>query len=59
MKNLTIFSIATDNYLDYWIDLVRSAIKYFDSDISIQWITFTNREQDTPTDIRLHFGNDL
>ena len=59
MGDLTIFSIATDRYLDFWIDLASSANLYLDKEIKLQWILFTNRESAIPENIRLELGSNL
>jgi len=41
--NLTIVSVATGKYLDYWREMYLSAIRYLDPAIKIQFIVFTDK----------------
>lgn len=52
MTQLTIFSVATDSYLEFWIDLYDSAEQFLDDNLTIQWIVFTNRPSDIPIQVR-------
>lgn len=59
VHDLTIFTIATDKYFEYWVSLVESAKKYLSKDISTQWIVFTNRSEDLAQKIELTSDMDL
>jgi hypothetical protein len=59
MTRLTIFSVATDRYLEFWLELLRSAEKFLDKDLIVQWILFTNREKDIPFSVIDHLGTNL
>jgi hypothetical protein len=59
MHDLTIFTIATDKYLQYWLDLVKSSNTYLSKDISVQWIVFTNRGDELQNDTALVSKIDL
>ena len=48
---LTIFTVATDRYIEFWCELAKSVIQNFDSTISIQWFVFTNRKNDIPDEL--------
>ena len=41
--DLTIVSVATGKYLDYWLKMYLSAIRYLDPAIKIQFIVFTDK----------------
>ena len=45
MIDLTIFSVATERYLPFWVNLVKSAQKHISGDISVQWVLFTDLEE--------------
>jgi len=47
MKNshLTIVTIATDRYIHFWVELLESALKFIDLEISVEWILFTNMSE--------------
>jgi hypothetical protein len=59
MVNITLISIATDRYIDYWVDLVRSSYNKFAPDKKYNWILFTNKEKTIPKDIVQYFGDKL
>ena len=59
MGSLTIFSVATDRYLEHWINLVRSSSGFTENNLSVQWILFTNREGEIPSDIKLNMRDML
>jgi hypothetical protein len=59
MTRLTIFSVATDRYLEFWFELLRTAEQFLDIDLNVQWILFTNRENDIPQTISERFGANL
>ena len=59
MKCLTIFSVATDRYLEFWLELLQSAEQFLDKDLNVQWILFTNRENDIPRVISQRLGANL
>ena len=59
MVNITLISIATDRYVDYWVNLARSSYNNFASDKKYNWILLTNKEVNIPDDIVQYFGNRL
>lgn len=59
MIQLTIFSVATGRYLEFWIDLVNSAEQFLAKDLTVQWIIFTNRGSEIPKKLRGRLGGDL
>jgi hypothetical protein len=59
MNQLTIFSVATDRYLSFWLDLVNSGNLFLDKDLKVQWIIFTNRESEIPAAIYERLGESL
>ena len=59
MKQLTIFSVATDRYLEFWVDLVNSAEEFLAKDLTVQWIIFTNRGSEIPQKLTTKLGKDL
>lgn len=46
MKQLTIFTIATGTYLNYWLKLVESANKFLDKELNVQWILLTDKKEE-------------
>lgn len=59
MAQLTIFSVATDRYLEFWLDLVDSAEQFLAEDLTVQWILFTNRDLDIPENVSQSLGRNL
>ena len=59
MPQLTIFTVATDRYLDFWLDLMSSANKFVEKSLIVQWIVFTNREKDIPPVLKRTLGGNL
>jgi hypothetical protein len=59
MTRLTIFSVATDRYLEFWLELLFSAEQFLDKDLNVQWILFTNRETDIPRAVSETLGTNL
>ena len=59
MAKLTIFSVATDRYLEFWLELLSSAEHFIDKDLNVQWILFTNRENDIPRAVSERLGTNL
>jgi hypothetical protein len=59
MTQLTIFSVATDRYLEFWLDLLGTAEQFIDQDLNVQWILFTNRENDIPRAVSERLGTNL
>jgi hypothetical protein len=59
MTQLTIFSVATDRYLEFWLELYNSAEQFLEDNLTIQWILFTNRENDIPTQVSEKLGPNL
>lgn len=58
-SGLTLFSIATSNYLNYWSDLVDSCLANLDTAENIQWLLLTDRVDQIPPHIRLALGENL
>lgn len=59
MRALTIFSVATDRYLDFWVNLVNSAEQFMSKEMTVQWIVFTNRGNEIPKELADKLGRDL
>lgn len=59
MTELTIFSVATDRYLEFWLELLSTAEQYIDKDINVQWVLFTNRENEIPRAVVERLGINL
>ena len=59
MTQLTIFSVATDSYLEFWIDLYYSAEQFLGDNLTIQWVLFTNRPSDIPIQVREKIGSNF
>lgn len=59
MSDLTIFSVATDRYLNFWEDLIRSSIGKMDKNLEIQWLVCTNKPKEISQDIRDYLGVNL
>ena len=57
--NLTVFSIATGKYLEYWVDLCRSAGIERMNDPSIQWVIASDLIAKIPEELVAVFGNRL
>ena len=43
--DLTIFSVATDRYINYWSEMVESYLKTNGSELKVQWIVFTDKSE--------------
>lgn len=60
MNQLTIFTIATGEYLNYWFKLVESSTKFLDKQLSVQWILLTDKKEEVflntieTSDLNLH-----
>jgi len=59
MENVTLISIATDRYIDFWVDLARSSYNNLATDKNYNWMLLTNKEKNIPNDIVRYFGNRL
>jgi hypothetical protein len=59
MTELTIFSVATDRYLEFWLELLNSAEHFIDKDVDVQWILFTNRKNEIPKVVVERLGANL
>ena len=57
--SLTVFSIATGKYLEYWVDLCRSAGIEKINDPSIQWVIASDLIAKIPEELVTAFGNRL
>lgn len=40
--DLTIVTIATDRYIGFWSELLKSALNFIDLGINVEWVVFTN-----------------
>jgi hypothetical protein len=43
--DITIVTVATDRYIDFWNELFDSALEYLDPEISAEWVVFTNKAE--------------
>jgi hypothetical protein len=59
MSELTVFSIATDRYLAFWVQLIESAIVYLEDFDSVHWVICTNKSADIPTRLLEQLGSNL
>jgi hypothetical protein len=59
MTQLTIFSVATDRYLGFWLELLNTAEQFIDKGVDVQWILFTNRENEIPRTVVERLGANL
>jgi hypothetical protein len=57
--DLTIFSVATDRYINYWSEMVESYLKTNDSELKVQWIVFTDKSEQINPDLISKLGNSL
>lgn len=57
--DLTIFSVATDRYISYWIKMVNSYLTTNDSSVKTQWIVFTDRGDQIDEELRSKLGTSL
>lgn len=57
--DLTIFSVATNRYIAFWIRMVNSYLDTNDSTIRVQWIVFTDRENEIHPELISRLGNSL
>jgi len=59
MASLTIFSIATGRYLDFWTRMVTSGIEMIDESIDVDWILMTDKPLEIPKEIHQKLGGRL
>lgn len=57
--DLSIFSVATDRYIEFWTKMVRSYLETNDANIKVQWIVFTNKENEIDSELRSRLGKSL
>lgn len=43
--DITIVTVATDRYIDFWLELFDSALQYLDPEVSVEWVLFTNKAE--------------
>lgn len=58
-SGLTIFSVATDKYLGYWIDLVDSYFANDDNEYRVQWLLLTDKASSIPETTKQLLGSNL
>jgi len=51
MISLTIFTVATGRYLDFWIELVKSGEEFIGRSVRTQWLVLTDQIEKIPTEI--------
>ncbi len=51
MIDLTIFTVATGRYLDFWIQLVNSGEEFIGNSVSTHWLVLTDQGEKIPTEI--------
>ena len=51
MIDLTIFTVATGRYLDFWIQLVNSGEEFIGDSVRTHWLVLTDQGEKIPTDI--------
>jgi hypothetical protein len=56
MISLTIFTVATGRYLNFWIELVKSGENFIDSSVRTQWLVLTDQGEKIPLEIRSKLG---
>jgi len=57
--DLTIFSVATDRYINYWSEMVESYLKTNGFELKVQWIVFTDKSELINPDLISKLGNSL
>jgi hypothetical protein len=58
-SGLTIFSVATDKYLSYWIDLVDSYFANENTECQVQWLLLTDDASSIPETTKQLLGSNL
>lgn len=56
MIDLTIFTVATGRYLDFWIQLVQSGEEFLDKSVRTQWLVLTDQAKGIPLEISNMLG---
>lgn len=56
MISLTIFTVATGRYLNFWIELVKSGEEFLGSSVRTQWLVLTDQVEKIPTEIFSKLG---
>ena len=51
MIELTIFTVATGRYLDFWIQLVKSGEEYIGNSVKTQWLVLTDQGGKIPKEL--------
>jgi len=59
LSGLTIFSIATSKYLDYWVNLIDSYFSTNSTNPSVKWLLLTDRPNEIPERISSTLGENL
>ena len=56
MIGLTIFTVATGRYLNFWTQLVESGEEFIGSSVRTQWLVLTDQVEKIPTKIVARLG---
>lgn len=56
MIGLTIFTVATGRYLNFWIQLVESGEEFIGNSVRTQWLVLTDQVEKIPTEIVAKLG---
>lgn len=59
MIDLTIFTVATGRYLDFWIQLVQSGEKFLERSVRTQWLVLTDQSEGIPSELSSKLGSRL
>jgi hypothetical protein len=59
MIDLTIFTVATGRYLDFWIDLVNSGEEFIGNSVMTHWLVLTDQGEKIPPEILNRLGSRL
>jgi hypothetical protein len=51
MVDLTIFTVATGRYLDFWVQLVNSGEEFMGNSVKTQWLVLTDQGEKIPAEI--------
>ena len=59
MIDLTIFTVATGRYLDFWVRLVQSGEEFLDRSVRTQWLVLTDQSEGIPIELSSKLGSRL
>ncbi len=59
MKPVAFVSIATDRYINFWVNLVQSARLHFSDGFEHHWYLFTDKKEEIPSEVLAAFGERL